>query len=252
MVIWFASGNAHKKKELEAILNRIRGGSIPPAAHTVAPLPPLRVDTPRNAPQPSPVTVMIPAEAGIPFDPEETGATFLENALLKACALYRLLTECGAEESGGNAPVVIAGGNVPVVIADDSGLCVDALDGRPGIRSARYGAGCGAENGKKLEPFERNALLLRELGDRANRKARFVCAMVLLLSPGRFYAVQETLEGELIREPRGAGGFGYDPILYLPEKNLTVAELSEAEKNSMSHRGKAARAIARLLFDGED
>lgn len=199
MTIWFATGNVHKKQELAAIL----------AGHRIR----------------------IPAEAAAPelraFNPEETGLSFLENALIKALALYRLAGE--------------------PVIADDSGLCVDALDGRPGIYSSRYGSG----EGKKPGDGERNALLLEELGDNPNRRARFVCAMVLLYGPERFFAVQETLEGEIVRNRgRGSGGFGYDPILYLPDRGCSVAELSEAEKNRISHRGKAGRAIAGILAGG--
>jgi XTP/dITP diphosphohydrolase len=200
MTIWFATGNAHKKTELAAIL----------AGHRLR----------------------IPPEAGHPalvnFDPDETGNTFQENALIKARELYRLVQE--------------------PVIADDSGLCVDALDGRPGVYSSRYGGG----GGKKLESPERNALLLEELGDNPNRRARFVCAMVLLYTPDRFFIAQETMEGEIVRRGgRGEGGFGYDPIFYLPEKNCTAAELPEAEKNRISHRGKAARVIAKILSGGE-
>jgi XTP/dITP diphosphohydrolase len=191
MTIWFATGNAHKRTELAAIL--------------------------------APHEVRIPRDAGLDFDPEETGATFLDNALIKARALFDLV----------RAPVV----------ADDSGLCVDALGGRPGVLSARYGS----ENGAKLEAAERNALLLREVGEARDRKARFVCAMVLLLSHDRFFVVQETLEGQLIHGERGSGGFGYDPVLYLPERGLTVAELSDEEKNAVSHRGKAGARIAAFL-----
>jgi XTP/dITP diphosphohydrolase len=203
MTIWFATGNAHKKEELAAILGGRR--------------------------------IRIPAEAAAPelgaFNPEETGRSFPENALIKARALYRLL-----EAAGMAGPV----------IADDSGLCVDALDGRPGVYSSRYGG----EGGKKTGDKERNGLLLSELGGDPNRRARFVCAMVLLYGPERFFIVQETLEGEIVRDTgRGSGGFGYDPILYLPDRDCTVAELSEAEKNRLSHRGRAARAIARFLAD---
>jgi XTP/dITP diphosphohydrolase len=222
MTIWLASGNAHKKQELSAIL----------------------------ASAGCKVELRIPADEGMDFDPDETGSTFAENALIKARALYDLAVSVGAP-----APV----------IAEVSGVCVVALGGRPGIFSARYGcsgrfgssgrytgpldASC-SEGGKKLEAPERNALLLAELGDNPQRSARFVCAMVLLFSPDRFYLVQETLEGELVRDinaARGRGGFGYDPIFFVPGLGRTAAELSEEEKNSISHRGKAGKAIAGLL-----
>jgi XTP/dITP diphosphohydrolase len=189
MMIWFATGNPHKQGELAAILE----------GH--------QIRTP---------------EEGC-FEPEETGASFLENALVKARALYRQ----------GRSPV----------IADDSGLCVDALGGRPGIFSARYGSG----GGRTLDAGERNALLLGELEGHSRRSARFVCAMVLLLTEDRFFVAQETLEGEIVRESRGSGGFGYDPLLYLPGRGCTVAELPEGEKNRISHRGKAGRLIREIL-----
>jgi XTP/dITP diphosphohydrolase len=224
MIIWFASGNAHKKEELEAILNANR---------------------PAGAEE---ITVKIPAEAGIPFDPDETGGDFLENALIKARALYGAIAEKGRAEKANGVQNIADGvqiiANGVQIIADDSGLCVDALGGRPGILSARYGC----ENGKKPEAREQNALLLRELGDNPNRRARFVCAMVLLFDPARFCIVQETLEGELLHEQCGTGGFGYDPIFLLPEKNRTVAELTPEEKNVLSHRAKAGRTITKFLF----
>ncbi|MDR1399915.1 MAG: RdgB/HAM1 family non-canonical purine NTP pyrophosphatase [Treponema sp.] len=191
MTVWFATGNPHKQQELAAILH----------GHSV----------------------IIPSEAGIIFAPEENGASFIDNVLIKAKALYRFV----------HAPV----------IADDSGLCVDALNGRPGVHSARYGS----ENGVNLSSEERNALLLKELGENPWRAARFVCAMALMLSEDRFFIVQETLEGELSWTASGAGGFGYDPILYLPSMSCTVAEVSDVEKNRISHRGKAGRAIGRIL-----
>ncbi|MDR1177787.1 MAG: RdgB/HAM1 family non-canonical purine NTP pyrophosphatase [Spirochaetaceae bacterium] len=191
MILWFATANEHKRKELAAVLK----------GHTI----------------------MTPADRAMEFDPEETGAAFYENALIKARALYALVKE--------------------PVIADDSGLCVDALGGRPGIYSARYGS----ETGKKLDSPARNALLLNELGGEKNRNARFVCAMVLLLDENRFFLVQETLEGTIVSRARGEGGFGYDPLLYLDEKHRTVAELPDDEKNALSHRGRAARRIAAFL-----
>ncbi|MDR1218197.1 MAG: RdgB/HAM1 family non-canonical purine NTP pyrophosphatase [Treponema sp.] len=196
MTIWFATGNEHKRRELAAILS----------GHSVK----------------------IPSDAGIAFDPDETGSAFLENAFIKAHTLFELVRE--------------------PVIADDSGLCVDVLGGKPGVYSARYGA-VGATGGK-LTSSERNALLLKEIGAATGRTARFVCAMALVLSKERFFAVQETLEGEIVNEERGArgtGGFGYDPIFFLPEQGRTMAELSEQEKNSISHRAKAARAIGKML-----
>jgi XTP/dITP diphosphohydrolase len=107
---------------------------------------------------------------------------------------------------------------------------------------------------KKLEASERNALLLEELGNAANRKARFVCAMVLMYKPDCFFIAQETMEGEIVKDmehARGAGGFGYDPVLFIPEFGRTVAELSEEEKNMSSHRGKAGKIIAEIIGTGD-
>jgi XTP/dITP diphosphohydrolase len=90
-------------------------------------------------------------------------------------------------------------------------------------------------------------LLLQELGSTTQRSARFVCSMVLFLNEYRFFAVQETLEGTIVRQGRGTGGFGYDPLLYLKDRGKTVAELSEDEKNTLSHRAKAAQRIMTLI-----
>jgi XTP/dITP diphosphohydrolase len=134
------------------------------------------------------------------------------------------------------------------VLADDSGLAVRALGGAPGIYSARFGS----EDGKtKLEAPERNALLLSKVEAATDRACAFICCLVLSLSDERFFCVQETLEGELLRAPRGEGGFGYDPVVYLPGLGKSVAELSAAEKNALSHRGKAARRMAAILADIE-
>jgi len=164
------------------------------------------------------------ADAGIrDFNPEESGGTFFENALIKAEALYSLAGR--------------------PVIANDSGLCVEALGGRPGIESARYGA----QNGGLLSAAEKNRLLLAELENVKDRRCAFVCCLVLYYGPQRFLCVQETLEGEIGMAPRGDQGFGYDPIVYLPERAKTVAELSQEEKNRISHRGKAAQKMAAML-----
>jgi len=221
MIIWFASGNKHKKAELAAILGATLGATI------------------------TGWEMKIPSDAGLEFDPEETELSFQGNALLKARNLYSLVNRPGSP------PPLFSPGDL--IIADDSGVCVDALNGRPGVYSARYAGkekGTAKGQGKKLSAIERNTLLLEEIGDNAVRTARFVCAMVLLFSPDRFFIAQETLEGEIVRCPhcaRGTGGFGYDPIMFIPELNRTVAELSEEEKNTISHRGKAGKIIASII-----
>jgi len=174
------------------------------------------------------VKLYIPSAEGLKFNPEETGKTFSENSLLKARELRKLL------DSRDN-----------IVIADDSGLCVDALDGRPGVLSARYGE----KDGKKLTSGQQNLLLLDELGETENRSARFVCAMTVLRGNENFIIVQETLEGEIVKKSgiKGDGGFGYDPIFWIPSLGRTLAELSADEKNSLSHRGKAGKLAANIL-----
>ena len=228
MNIWLATGNINKKQELAAILLATVPTMIGPWSTTWE--------------------LKIPRDAGLDFDPEETGNSFFENALIKAGELHRLLEE---QRPDGYTPG-------DPVIADDSGICVDALGGRPGIYSARY---CGRNDGRaggqemfthKLSDTERNVLLLAELGDNPRRSASFVCAMALYFSPDRFFIAQETLEGELVKNTeaaRGKGGFGYDPILYIPALGRTVAELSEEEKNRWSHRCKAGRITGKILAD---
>ena len=169
-------------------------------------------------------TIVLPTDRGIEFNPEESASTFYGNALIKAKTLFELVGE--------------------PVIADDSGICVDALDGEPGVFSARYGS----SGGKELSAEDRNRLLLSRMEGISNRTARFVCNMVLYLGPDRFVSVQETLEGTIVSgSGSGSGGFGYDPVLYLPEYGKTVAELSDVQKDLVSHRGKAARKLEIFL-----
>lgn len=168
--------------------------------------------------------LVMPEEFGLPFDPEEDGASFLENAMIKAQAL----------RSSWEGPI----------LSDDSGICVDALGGAPGIFSARFGN----SGGKDLSSEKRNALLLERMGGVAERSCRFVCAMVLSWDGHRFLCAQETLEGILLEEPRGLAGFGYDPVVFLPERGCSVAELNEGDKNAISHRGKAAARIKAALI----
>jgi XTP/dITP diphosphohydrolase len=159
----------------------------------------------------------------VDFDCDETGTTFLANARLKAETLYAQVKR--------------------PVLADDSGLCVKALDGGPGIYSARYGS----ENGKKLSDTERYELLLKNLEGVEDREAHFVCAMVLIMAPYREFAVQETFDGRIAEAPFGGGGFGYDPVFIDALSGKTAAELTADEKNLVSHRGKAGKAMAALL-----
>lgn len=168
-----------------------------------------------------------PVDVGHPgFDVIEDGATFFENAFKKAEALHKLTGR--------------------PVLADDSGLAVHALGGEPGIHSARYGS---LDGKLKLEAPERNALLLKAVEGFTDRKCAFVCCLILMLTDERFFAVQESLEGELLKAPRGEGGFGYDPVVWLPSLGKSVAELSAAEKNAISHRGRASRRMAAILAD---
>ena len=148
--------------------------------------------------------------------PEETGRSYLENARLKARALY--------QRTGAAA------------LADDSGLEVDALGGAPGIRSARFGA----------DVESRTARLLAALAGR-NRRARFRTALVLVLADGREVGVEGDCEGEIASEPRGGGGFGYDPVFLVPSLGRTLAELTSDEKNRVSARAAAARALLAAL-----
>ncbi|MCP5452757.1 MAG: non-canonical purine NTP pyrophosphatase [Spirochaetaceae bacterium] len=170
------------------------------------------------------VDIRLPSDAGVDFDYEETAADFVGNSIGKAMALWNAV----------GSPV----------LADDSGLCVDALGGRPGVLSARYGSPDGVT---PLSAAERNRLLLGEMSGRRDRSCRFVCCMTLVLSRDRFFVVQETCEGVLLDGPRGSGGFGYDPVVLLPELGRSVAELSAEEKNRVSHRGRALSRIAALL-----
>jgi len=176
--------------------------------------------------------ILTPRDLDIDFDHPETGSTFLENALGKARALYRA---CEAQELA----------QVPVIIADDSGISVDALDGAPGLYSARFGSDLPEP---PRSDAERTALLLRRLAGTENRNAHYTCAMVALLDPERFVVAQEIWEGEIAREvSSGTGGFGYDPVFLVPGTGLTVADIGDEEKHRISHRGKAAGHIRTFL-----
>lgn len=182
--IILASNNAHKLREIRAILSDYRIVSL--------------------------------SEAGIDVDPEETGKTFLENALIKARAVFEVAGE--------------------TALADDSGLSVETLGGEPGVMSARY---CGRHG----NDAENNALLLRNLAGAENRRAKFVSAVVLYRGENDYIAAQGETFGEILSAPKGCGGFGYDPIFYSYDLQKSFGEASEAEKNAVSHRARALHAL---------
>lgn len=212
--IYLATGNLNKKREMQELLPEF--------------------------------VITIPSDEGIVFDPIENGSTFYENSLIKAKALWDIIQE--------------------PVIADDSGICVDALGGIPGLYSSRYAGPDfpqGKLDGKKIPQAEQNKFLINQLNETIAQKnienikyphgirsAHYVCSMVLLLSKDRIFMVQETLEGTIVKDIKdaaGTGGFGYDPIFFIPELNKTAAQLTSDEKNAISHRGKAARIIQKII-----
>ena len=159
------------------------------------------------------------------FDPDivEDGKTFEENALIKARAVHAL-----AEGA--------------YVMADDSGLCIDALDGAPGIYSARF---CG-EDSTYPEKFAKIFEMLKDVPEE-KRTAKFVCSIAVVRPDGSEFTVRGEICGVLHEKPMGDGGFGYDPIFYVPEFGMTTAQMTKEQKNSISHRGKASRAMAERL-----
>ncbi len=165
-------------------------------------------------------------DIGFAGDIEENGNTFEENALIKA------------------RTALAASGNRIAAIADDSGLSVDALDGAPGVYSARYAGGHG-------DDAANNALLLKNLAHLPveQRTARFVCCIALVYPDGREMTVRGETEGLIIDDARGDGGFGYDPYFYYQPFGKTFSELTAEEKNAISHRGKAIAKLAEFLKD---
>lgn len=175
-----------------------------------------------------PCPLALPGELGLMLDVPETGFTYAENAALKARAYAEAVREAGLEGV--------------IVLADDSGLEVDALDGAPGLHSARYHPKPGAKDG------DRRAYLLENLrGLPRPWTARFRCAVALIDPRGEERFTEGRCEGEIIPEERGSNGFGYDPVFYLPERGLTMAELGSAEKNRISHRARALQAALPIL-----
>ena len=161
-------------------------------------------------------------DVGIYGEIEEDGDTFEQNALIKA----RVAASSGY-----------------IGVGDDSGLCVDALGGAPGVYSARYAGDHGDDEAN-------NDLLLKNLEDKSDRTARFVCCIACIFPESYGYepiVVRGEVEGEIISQRRGEGGFGYDPLFYFPEFDKTLAEVTPEQKNSVSHRGNAIKALAEKL-----
>lgn len=158
-------------------------------------------------------------EVGINIDIEETGTTFMENAYIKASEIYKIVEDA-------------------MVLADDSGLMVDALGGAPGVYSARFAG----EHGNYKKNNEKLLEMLKGISYE-DRKAKFVCAMVLILDEERTIKVQGEVKGVIIDKESGENGFGYDPLFYVPEYNMTFAQMDGEIKNKISHRANALRAL---------
>lgn len=193
--IIFATGNQGKMREVRSILSDLN------------------------------VEILSMAEAGVNADIEESGATFEENALIKARAIAAKLSDQDV-----------------VVLADDSGLEVDYLNKEPGIYSARY---MGEDTSYEIK--NRNIIDRLEGVPKEKRSARFVCAIAAVFANGEDCVVRETIEGYIGWEPAGENGFGYDPIFYVDQYNCSTAQLSMEIKNQLSHRGKALRAMKEKL-----
>ncbi len=165
-------------------------------------------------------------EAGIEINPEEISSTFEGNALIKARAAASLLKS--------------------MVIADDSGLSVDCLNGLPGVKSKRFA-------GPDSEDSDNNKYLINqlEMKDCRDYKAQFICVIALIDENGNEFTFRGSCRGEIVFEPKGKNGFGYDPYFYIPEFKKTMAQMSDYEKNSISHRGNALRKL-RLFLEGAE
>ena len=199
MKIIFATGNQDKMREIREILGGLN------------------------------MEIISMKEAGINMKIEENGATFTENARIKATAVAQELQDSNRQEG-------------VIVLADDSGLEVDYLNKEPGIYSARY-------LGKYTSYTVKNTKIIERLQGVPDEKrtARFVCAIAAVLPDGTILSVSRSMEGIIAHEILGENGFGYDPIFFLPEYGKTSAELTEREKNEISHRGKALRAMEQML-----
>ena len=206
--IIFATGNRNKVREIREIITR------------------------------PDVSVVTMKEAGVAADPEEDGTSFAENALIKARAVHELVLQAEAE---GRMPGE-KDGVTNIVMSDDSGLVVDALGGEPGIYSARY-------LGRDTDYNYKMGYIIDRLKDTPweARTARFTASVAAVLPDGTSYTATGHMEGYIGYEIAGENGFGYDPFFYLPEYQMTSAQISPEQKNAISHRGRALRAMLQIL-----
>ena len=167
--------------------------------------------------------LILQSELGVDLDVEETGTTFEENSLIKAEAVMKAT-------------------GMPA-LADDSGICVDALNGEPGVYSARYGFD------ESLDDWGRLQLLLKNTENvpDGQRQAKFVCVITMVTPDGQTIQARGEIHGELLRQPVGQNGFGYDPIFYYPPAGMTTAEMSSKAKNEVSHRANALKIFNEKL-----
>ena len=205
MRILFATHNQHKLREIQEILSNFPG------------------------------TILCAKDLGMDQEVEENGTSFLENAEIKARALYNFAKAQGLLEED------------DLVMADDSGLSIEALSFGPGIYSARF-LGVDTPYPEK----NRRILAMMEESSSKSRMAYFTCAIVAIFADGKLLQTEARCTGEIAKEPGGEEGFGYDPIFYLPEYRKTAAELSREEKNKVSHRGKALRKMERMIQEEQE
>lgn len=169
------------------------------------------------------IQLILQSELGVDIDVEETGTTFEENSFLKAEAVMKAT-------------------GLPA-LADDSGIAVDALNGEPGIYSARYGFDDSLDDRGRLELLLKNTEHVPD----GQRQAQFVCVITMVTPDGQTVQARGEIHGELTRQPRGENGFGYDPIFYYPPLGMTTAELSSEQKNQVSHRANALKLFVDKL-----
>ena len=167
--------------------------------------------------------LVLQSELGVDIDVEETGTTFEENSFIKAEAVMKAT-------------------GLPA-LADDSGIAVDALNGQPGIYSARYGFDDSLDDWGRLQLLLKNTEHVPD----GQRQAQFVCVITMVTPQGQTIQARGEIHGELLREPRGENGFGYDPIFYYPPAGMSTAEMAPEEKNKVSHRGNALQVFYQKL-----